>query len=87
MDIIKEINVIINLPHMVVVVIITVEVVVAVDIMITDHMLLYNIILTPIMSNGMANERNPKNNKADGDNLRINFLLLLILPKTIEIES
>ena len=87
MVIIKEINVIINLPHMVVVVIITVEVVVAVDIMITDHMLLYNIILTPIMSNGMASERNPKNNKADGDNLRINFLLLLILPKTIEIES
>ena len=87
MDIIKEINVIINLRHMVVVVIITVEVVVAVDIMITDHMLLYNIILTPIMSNGMASERNPKNNKADGDNLRINFLLLLILPKTIEIES
>ena len=81
MVIIKEINVIINLPHMVVVVIITVEVVVAVDIMITDHMLLYNIILTPIMSNGMASERNPKNNKVDGDNLRINFLLLLILPK------
>ena len=72
---------------MVVVVITTVEVVVAVDIMIIDHMLLYNIILTPIMSNGMASERNPKNNKADGDNLRINFLLLLILPKTIEIES
>lgn len=39
------------------------------------------------MSNGMASERNPKNNKADGDNFRINFLLLLILPKTIEIES
>ena len=81
MVIIKEINVIINLPHMVVVVITTVEVVVAVDIMIIDHMLLYNIILTPIMSNGMASERNPKNNKVDGDNLRINFLLLLILPK------
>ena len=83
MVIIKEINVIINLPHMVVVVIITVEAAaaVAVDIMITDHMLLYSIILTPIMSNGMASERNPKNNKVDGDNLRINFLLLLILPK------
>ena len=87
MDIIKEINVIINSHHMVVVVITTVEVVVAVDIMITDHMLQYNIILTPIMSNGMASERNPTNNKADGDNLRINFLLLLILPKTIEIKS
>ena len=67
---------------MVVEVITTVKVVV--DIMIIDP--LSNIILTPIMFNGMANERNPINSKADGDNLRINFLLLLILPNSIEIE-
>ena len=79
---IKETSVIINLLHMVVEVITTVKVVV--DIMIIDP--LSNIILTPIMFNGMANERNPINSKADGDNLRINFLLLLILPNSIEIE-
>ena len=81
---IKEISVIINLHPMVVEDITTVEGVAVVDIMITEP--LFNIILIPIMSNGMASERNPINNKADGDNLRINFLLLLILPKTIEIE-
>ena len=79
---IKEISVIINLLPMVVEDITTVEVVV--DIMITEP--LFNIIPIRIMSNGMASERNPINNKADGDNLRINFLFLLILPKTIEIE-
>ena len=79
---IKETSVIINLLHMVVEVITTVKVVV--DITIIDP--LSNIILTPIMFNGMTNERNPINSKADGDNLRINFLLLLILPNSIEIE-